>query len=225
MGKGRRRLRGRELVLVAEPNCIYCGSLATTTDHCPPRCFFIGRHWPEGFEFSCCKSCNDIARLDEQALSVIVRVRTGQSKVAIQEWNELQNAVRNNQPEYTREWRGLSRNQVRRSLRESFGKAGDTMRAEGWRVMNIGPLTQALIKRFLQRLAATLYYHRNKERFVGVVYYLPQSSYDPAFDVQCSIGCLNSLRRLSLLIGTQKICPSSLHFGAVTQKIQACFKR
>lgn len=58
------------------------------------------------------------------------------------------------------------------------------MRAEGWRVMNIGPLTQALIKRFLQRLAATLYYHRNKERFVGVVYYLPQSSYDPAFDVQ-----------------------------------------
>ncbi len=181
----RKKLTGRALVLKENPFCIYCGSEVGptgTTDHCPPRCFFIDRHWPETFEFSCFRKCNDIARKDEAALAVLVRIRVGQSDMALQEWQRLADALRINQPQYIQEWFSLKRNEVRRSLRDSFGGAGDTMRSSGWSVLNIGPLTDALIERFLQRLATALYYYRNKKRFIGVVHYIRQNSYMSGFD-------------------------------------------
>lgn len=184
MGEKRRRLAGRELVLNHNPFCVYCGSEAKTTDHCPPRCFFIGRRWPESFEFSCCTNCNDLARQDEQALAVLVRVRPNQAEAAAHEWKKLVDGLRNNQPHYIDEWTSIKRNDVKKSLRSSFGKEGDTMRARGWGALYLGPLTRALIERFLYRLTTALYYHRNGERFIRVVHYLRQSSYNPKFDIK-----------------------------------------
>lgn len=42
-------------------HCIFCGgsTLATTEEHCPPRALFHLKHWPEGYVFPACKSCNN----------------------------------------------------------------------------------------------------------------------------------------------------------------------
>jgi hypothetical protein len=50
-GETKRRQRYRERFLLDHPRCAYCGEPATALDHCPPRCCFRGRHWPEGYVF------------------------------------------------------------------------------------------------------------------------------------------------------------------------------
>lgn len=52
--------RHRREFLSKHPQCIFCGghARATTIEHCPPRAMFQHRHWPEGFEFPACDSCN-----------------------------------------------------------------------------------------------------------------------------------------------------------------------
>ena len=72
MGEGKRRQYSRQHFLAENRYCAYCGAAATTTDHCPPRCFFKRRTWPETYEFPACEPCNDVSRLDEQALAVLV---------------------------------------------------------------------------------------------------------------------------------------------------------
>lgn len=39
------------------------------------------------------------------------------------------------------------------------------MRAKDWSVIDLGPFTQSLVERFLQRLTAALYYHRNNSSY------------------------------------------------------------
>jgi hypothetical protein len=72
MGEAKAKISKKAEFLLRHPECIYCGAPATTVDHCPPRCFFAGKHGPEGYEFPACQPCNSGARLDEQALSVLV---------------------------------------------------------------------------------------------------------------------------------------------------------
>jgi hypothetical protein len=86
------------------------------------------------------------------------------------EWRRLVIGVRNNQPDLVREWMSMTRNQHRHALREAFGPAGDQMRSEGWGSIHFGPLTEALIKRFMVRLSKALYYRHNAKIFDGVIY-------------------------------------------------------
>lgn len=55
-------------------NCCFCGGArsAETLDHQPSRLFFKRREWPEGFVFPACKPCNDISRMAEKALGVLI---------------------------------------------------------------------------------------------------------------------------------------------------------
>lgn len=60
MGEARTKRNQRERLLKSHPHCVFCGGQtpATTIEHCPPRSLFQYRHWPEGFEFPACDTCN-----------------------------------------------------------------------------------------------------------------------------------------------------------------------
>jgi hypothetical protein len=157
MGEAKQKLNARQRLLLAHPWCIYCGAAATTTDHCPPRCFFVRRIAPETYEFPACKACNDEARLDEQALAVLVRVEIHKNvkEPDATEWTKLVRGVSNNQPALMAEWQSTTRNELRRNLRETFGQLGDQMRSAGWRAFKFGPLTCALVDRFMVKIGGS----------------------------------------------------------------------
>lgn len=173
MGDARRKETRRLQFLKLHPSCVYCGDAASTTDHCPPRCFFVSRHWPETYEFPACERCNAEARLDEQGLAVLIRSRLTETRSELDqsEWERLVDGVRNNQPRVLAEWTDITRNQVKQDLRLAFGRdGGDLLRQRGWGVANIGPLTQAAITRFMVKLGKALYYKHNAKVFDGVLY-------------------------------------------------------
>lgn len=129
MGAARLKKTKRQQLLESHPWCIYCGAPATTTAHCPPRCFFESRIWPEDYEFPACESCNASARLDEQALAVIFRATT--SSLPSPEWKKLVQGAKNNQPEVVAEWMSMSRNEQKDALRNTFGRDAGAIRG-GW---------------------------------------------------------------------------------------------
>lgn len=171
MGDAKRKLNRRLEFLKMHPRCIYCARVAATSDHCPPRSFFSRRYWPETYEFSACEPCNAAARLDQQALAVLFRCtlrETGESDQS--EWSRLFNGVKNNQPHLLAEWRGVTRNEIKHELRRTFGVDGDRLRQAGWGLANIGPLTEAMLDRFIIKLAKALYYKHNSDILDGVIY-------------------------------------------------------
>jgi hypothetical protein len=173
LGDAKRKASRRLQFLEQHPLCVYCGEAASTTDHCPPRCFFLSRNWPETFEFPACEQCNAEARLDEQGLAVLIRSRLTETlrELDHMEWQKLAEGVKNNQPRLLAEWTDVTRNQIKRDLRSAFGRdGGDKLRQRGWGVANNGPLTQAATTRFMVRLGKALYYKHNAEVFDGVVY-------------------------------------------------------
>lgn len=174
MGDAKRKQYNRKEFLLEHRWCVYCGAPAVTTDHCPPRCFFEGRQWPETYEFPACSACNAEARLDEQALAVLIRPRLTLDKdpSSRREWESLVQGVKNNQPAVLQEWQSFSPSRKKRTLRAVFGAKGDQMRSEGWGAVNIGPLTGAMIERFMVKLGKALYYRHNKTLLDGTIYAL-----------------------------------------------------
>ena len=174
MGQAKIRQYNRTKFLQEHPLCVYCGDVAVTIDHCPPRCFFERRRWPETYEFPACDPCNQGAKREEQVLAVIVRLRLVENENEIRRdelWDLIQ-GVKNNNPEYIAEW-GLgffSASRQKRALRETFGQDGDALRRAGWGTINIGPLTHAAIKRFGVKLGKALYYRHNSALFEGDIY-------------------------------------------------------
>ncbi len=173
MGEAKRHQYSRAKFLTDHTKCAYCGQDATTTDHCPPRCFFKGRQWPEGCEFPACQECNDETRLDEQGLAVLIRVDLIKPDDAdpSEEWLKLLKGVANNQPELLRDWREGRPTERKRLFRNAFGEHGDSMRHNGWTAIDMdGPVTQAMIDRFLLKLAKAIYYRHTNNVFSGVLY-------------------------------------------------------
>ncbi len=172
MNEKKAKQHSRERLLHENPNCVYRGRVAETEDHCPPRCFFERRNWPEGYSFAACHACNQETRCDEQALAVLIRgTTTSSSALQFEEWKGLYKGVRNNTPEFFAEWNiKQPRRGVRRVMRESFGPVGDQLRREGWGPVHIGPLTQNAINRFTVKLGKALYYRHTKEVLDGIIY-------------------------------------------------------
>jgi hypothetical protein len=172
MGDATRKRKQLQALLLTHPWCVYCGAPATTIDHCPPRCFFEGRQWPESYAFPACADCNEQARLDEQALGVLIRIKlSANPQKRNAEWEKLMRGVRNNQPRVLAEWTehgGII--SQKHGMRERFGVEGDRLRREGWGLWNIGPLTQSVMIRFMIKLSKALYYRHNGVLFDGVIY-------------------------------------------------------
>lgn len=169
MGEAKRKQYNREQFLQEHPWCTYCGGLATTTDHCPPRCFFRRREWPETYEFPACGPCNQEARRDEQVLAVLARhhFRLEEGGLDQDEWLKLVEGVKNNQPAYAAEWLGLSRVQQKWRLREAFDLAPGEMGKLA--AANIGPLTRGAINRFSVKMGKALFYRHNHQLFDGTI--------------------------------------------------------
>lgn len=172
MGEAKVKENVRARIIAAYPWCIYCGAHATTTDHCPPKAAFRGRHWPDSYEFPACSPCNSSARLDELVLATLFRSGFAEGNSAErQEWEKLMGGVRNNRPGVAAEWLPLSRNQTRKVLRLAYGSEGDERRRRGWSAIQVGgPLTTATIQRFMIKLGKALYFKHNRHAFDGVLY-------------------------------------------------------
>lgn len=173
MGERKRKLKRNQRLLEAHPVCVFCGAAATTIDHCPPRAFFEERQWPETYEFPACEQCNNSTRLDEQALAVLIRCRLSPEERSPKnqiEWKKLLDGVQNNQPKIIEEWKGVSRNEIKKELRRAFGAEGDMRRTLGWGAINVGPLTQAAIENFMVKLGKALYFKHNGHVFDGAIY-------------------------------------------------------
>jgi hypothetical protein len=172
MGEARRRQYSREDFLKAHPRCAYCGDFATTTDHCPPRCFFDRRDWPETFEFPSCASCNQASRLDEQALAVLARIRLqDQGEPGRTEWQRLVDGVRNNQEAIFAEWISSTPIQRKRFFQSAVGaEMAMKMHEANFGALRFGPLTNAAVGHFGVKLGKAFYYRHMQELFEGDIY-------------------------------------------------------
>ena len=161
----------RARFLVEHPKCCYCGEVANTIDHCPPRCIFPGRNWPESFEFPACAGCNSESRLDEQLIAVLARIslNPGNDPAKHAEWASLVQGVNNNQPEVLREWNNIQPTSIKRSFRNMFGKEGDFLRHSGYSMISLGPISRGAIHRFAIKLSQALYYKHCQEVLIGKV--------------------------------------------------------
>ena len=58
------------------PFCCFCGGkvAATTIDHVPNRACFLGRAFPDDFEFPACNDCQNASRKNEMAFSFAVQM-------------------------------------------------------------------------------------------------------------------------------------------------------
>lgn len=173
MGQAKIKQYSREQFLLQHPLCAYCGEPAITTDHCPPRCFFERRNWPESYEFPACDTCNTQGRLDEQALAIVARLRLmdDDKEPGRSEWRKLFRSVLNNQPEIVAEWRELSASGQKRAFRQMFGPNGDDFRRAGWGAIKLGSLSRAAIERFGVKLGKALYYRHIQQLFEGDIHF------------------------------------------------------
>lgn len=171
MGKSKEKQKNNASILLENPFCCFCGQKAVTVDHRPPRFFFVKRQWPDSYAFSCCKSCNNVTRDDEQILAVLTRISISKdrSDVEVIELNNLLTGVRNNKPEVLQEWSNMSPTRLKRFYRESFGNSGDKLRHSGLSALNIGQVATYALNRFIAKIAKALYYKHVGYRCDGTI--------------------------------------------------------
>lgn len=160
MSEAKQRQLSRERFLFENPLCCHCGKAADSVDHCPPKAFFLDKRWPEGFQFPSCDACNKGARSDDALAAVLshIAIVDPDSDLSREAWQRQIRGLVNNQPEVIAEWQKSGLVETKHGLRKSFGPAAAGLRRDGWKVVSIGPLSQAALKRFMQKMAKTLYY-------------------------------------------------------------------
>ena len=167
MGEVKAKQRRRHAFLKTHPLCCYCGALATTTDHCPPRSLFERRHWPEGYEFPACEPCNAEGRLSEIVIACLYRMRVFRPDNYPGETRKLLQGLVNNRRDIAEEWLGGTPEWREAKLREGFGPVGDEMQRRGYGVAQIGEKTHDTINYFGKKLGKALYYKHIERRLRG----------------------------------------------------------
>ena len=159
------------------PTCAYCGKPTQTVDHFPPRAAFRNRDWPDEYRFPSCVECNSSTSQSEQVVSALVRMRLD-GAMDDEYTLKLLKGIKNNQRDVMGEWFApISRNEIRRSFRSSFGpEMGDELRRRGFNMISYGPKTQAAIEIFGIKLALALYYKHFERHADGPVFCLPLSA-------------------------------------------------
>lgn len=148
--------------LAANPFCCFCGSaaVATTVDHIPSRSCFIGRQWPDGFEFPACADCNTRTRLSEQVFSFYVRL-LGPEPSRIEEIAAMLAGIQNNAPECL-PTTGLSANKKRAVMRHWGTQLarGETYSEQG--LISLPKAVEIHFTRSTQKLAKALYFKETR---------------------------------------------------------------
>ncbi|WP_375208749.1 hypothetical protein [Hyphomonas jannaschiana] len=114
MGQRKRRLQAFK---AEHPICCYCAKAPTETiDHLPNRDCFVGRAFPEGFEFPACSTCNSKSRQAEQIVAIYLAL-LARDGFPPEERNLTEKAIalKNNFPQLIPDL-NLSANQKRRAF-------------------------------------------------------------------------------------------------------------
>jgi hypothetical protein len=192
MGQNKQR---KERFFLEHPTCIYCGSdtPATTQDHWPPRSFFIGRIWPEGFVFPACRKCNAASRIDEMLMAMLCRLSIKNAGLclpgsdAFNEWKSIAGGVKRVRPEVYDSML-MSIQQKRAELRSGrlLLPAG-TLLKDLPVVSLVHPAFPKAVETISRKLFCSLYYHHTKriltaEARIAVFWRTNTSSWDDFFD-------------------------------------------
>lgn len=79
--------------------CIYCGSPATTSEHCPPKILFLNSDRPSGWKFDACSGCNNRTSDSDQIFALFVySAILDQTKQEARHFEKVAKGVHNNQP-------------------------------------------------------------------------------------------------------------------------------
>lgn len=151
----------REAFLRLHPNCCFCGGRtpAEEVDHVPSRATFRSRHWPEGYEFPACVSCNRNTRYDELVVAMLARIypdaRTDAERAEV---HELMRSIAHNLPGVLQEMQPTAR-----QLRNASARYG-LERPEGGTYADIpalsvsGPLINNAVINVGRKLFCALFY-------------------------------------------------------------------
>lgn len=145
------------------PFCIYCGGQtpAEEIDHVPSRQLFVGRQWPEGFEFPTCKTCNRATARAEQNVALLSRIFPDpdpNDPVEQQDLRELFRKVGSWDPAFLEELRPSSRF-IRIALRKRGIKLPEGKTTRDVNILKVdGPLVAANLKIFARKLISALHY-------------------------------------------------------------------
>jgi hypothetical protein len=171
VGQAKARQRSRDEFLKKHPLCCYCGDIATTTDHCPPRSLFERRHWPEGYEFPACERCNLEGRLIEIVIACLYRMRVFRMDNYPDETRKLLQGLLNNRKDIVEEWLGGTPDWREAKLSEGFGPLGAEMHRRGYGVAKLGEKTHEAINYFGQKLSKALYYKHIERSLRGRLFF------------------------------------------------------
>ena len=82
------------------PSCCFCGGIRATAtrDEVPPRSMFLGRRWPEGYQFPACEICNASSRQIDQLLALLSRLSFADHAYDQEETVRMARGVENNLP-------------------------------------------------------------------------------------------------------------------------------
>jgi hypothetical protein len=152
--------------LAANPYCCFCGgeTASAEPDHVPSRVLFKSRHWPEGYEFPACVSCNRSTRHDEQVVAMLSRIYPDpQSPEEDLEMRELMRAIQHNYPEVLQEMQPSVRQLRNAAKKYGIEKPEGGIYADIPAISVNGPLVNKAVINFGRKLFCALYYkHTNK---------------------------------------------------------------
>lgn len=189
------KLSSTERMKRDNPICCFCGVAPTeTVDHIPPRTMFLGRQFPEGFEFPACLACNGKTKDLEQAFAFYVRTFDHNEDAYDEaEFQKMIIGVRNNYPDLLPNIE-LSANEIRRALRSRGVEVplGEFLHDQG--VALVPKSLAGIITRFGDKLAKALYF-----REVGAPMPADHATYIAWFDFK-NAGAKHAAEHLSALL-------------------------
>jgi hypothetical protein len=151
--------RRKRLFLAKHLWCCFCGGSvrATTIDHVPARALFIGRAWPEGYEFPACDACNAASRASENVVAAISRCRPDpKTPGELAELRRLVEGIRNNDSATFLEMTDpVFKAQI---ARQSSSLILPRHFVDNLPVIHLGPLTLRHLAVFAEKLTKALHY-------------------------------------------------------------------
>ncbi len=126
--------------------CTFCGSIAATVEHSPPKVLFLNSDCPKGWEFPACDKCNEGTRQSDQIFAFFVF--SSILDPSPPEWAHLRKLIRgiwNNQPQVIDEV-------VNNTAQIRFGSVL-TPTSEGPALVTMGDALQSHIDRVADKLA------------------------------------------------------------------------
>lgn len=151
-------------------HCIFCGggTLATTEEHCPPRALFRDKHWPEGYVFPACESCNSDSSDEDLMVAFLAQMDPkAQDPEKHKKGFGLMRAVHRQFPGTLQEIFKKSATEARRDARRlgMTPELGKTYQELG--IANVSEAMHMSVAMLGSKLTKAVYYMQTKEIFTS----------------------------------------------------------